>query len=543
MEAEQSQTTSFVSRDHGSSQMTEAVPGGVPWGNERGSNLKENAISSQSPLEHEFDSRDLYNNTSMVEVDGDLQSELIPSMAGPYLETDRAGMNPLTTSPTKISLSKDRFLHEQKERFAATSAGEASLHELQLKKNLDRGTVSLSQRLKALASLAELAVDVAESEKWGELAQKSSGISSVTSSKYLKESPRGVRSYRTPERMNWTKQESIYQNFLDHERSYESVQKYEREKASERGECARERKCGERKSLRDSKNDGETRISSDIRPNEEKVAELHHRYGASPAAILLLDPEPGNLVRGLLEDSVGERTGGQGLGEQANCQKVNVVSEVEGVETDLQHAIEKDRRNINKKEKTCVAEELQSFVDTANSPIIDAKGLASHHSTQNPSTQDTHKEDQEDLIREPLFSSLREEGRRDALGGLTNRSIQSSSSSKPRQKSSGPVLFSDRSKVTSLMPDRGASVPHKLRSTVMANRPLPPEADPYETDAFEPRRTPTYKTPGTGARPNTARLNGRKEMQLKGKFGEFQAQKEAFESQFFRIAPMDLSEI
>jgi hypothetical protein len=522
--------------------MTEAVPRGERWGNERGNNLKENAILSQSPLDHEYDSRDLYINTSMVEVDGDLQSERIPSMAGPYLETDRAGMNPLTTPPTKISLSKDRFLHEQKERFAATSAGEASLHELQLKKNLDRGTVSLSQRLKALASLAELAVDVAESEKWGEFAPKSSGISSVTSSKYLKESPRGVRSYGTPERMNWTKQESIYQNFLDHERSYESVQKYEREKASERGECAREEKYGERNSVSDRKNDGETRIWAGI--------------GSWPApgsparpTVLLLDPEPGNLVRGLLEDSVGERKGGLGSGEQAKCQKVNVVSEAEGVETDLQHAIDKDRRNINKKEKTCEAEELQSFIDTANTPIIGAKGLVSHHSTQNPCSrqdthkEDTHKEDQDDLIREPLFSSLREEGRRDALGGLTNRSIQSSSSSKPRQKSSGPVLFSDRSKVTSLMPDRGASVPHKLRSTVMANRPLPPEADPYETDAFEPRRAPTYKTPGTGARPITARLTGRKEMHVKGKFGEFQAQKEAFESQFFRIAPMDLSEI
>ena len=160
-------------------------------------------------------------------------------------------------------------------------------------------------------------------------------------------------------------------------------------------------------------------------------------------------------------------------------------------------------------------------------------------------------------------------------GILTSRSTESVSSVKSRLHTSpsGPVLFSDRKKVSSRADELGdgdgdggrgdsrASVPRKLRSTVIASRPLPALNDPYETDSLPARHVPAYRkpyTPGGGlARPTTARLTagrkkgertrGRAEWQenamLEDLEDEYDMRKEAFESQLFRVAPVDVTEL
>ena len=161
-------------------------------------------------------------------------------------------------------------------------------------------------------------------------------------------------------------------------------------------------------------------------------------------------------------------------------------------------------------------------------------------------------------------------------GILTSRSTESVSSVKSRLHTSpsGPVLFSDRKKVSSPAGelgdggggwgrgDSGASVPRKLRSTVIASRPLPAVNDPYETDSQSTRHVPTYRKPNTPSgglvRPTTARLaagrkkgdrvRGREEV-LRGNAvledleDEYDMRKEAFESQLFRVAPVDVTEL
>ena len=174
---------------------------------------------------------------------------------------------------------------------------------------------------------------------------------------------------------------------------------------------------------------------------------------------------------------------------------------------------------------------------------------------------------------------------------LTSRS--SSSISSVRRKKpltpTGKVLFSERKKVASPAPNpsRGAvvgsnsrpvggdgeredvgggrepstaSVPRKLRSTVIASREsitsIPPDADPYETDHFGAARVRTYQRPtdvnvlkkprGTCERPTTARLSAerrRSEVRVGGEYGEcverdYHVQRQAFENELFRVLPL-----
>jgi len=160
-------------------------------------------------------------------------------------------------------------------------------------------------------------------------------------------------------------------------------------------------------------------------------------------------------------------------------------------------------------------------------------------------------------------------GERGTKGILTSRSTESISSVKSRLHTSpsGPVLFSDRKKVGSPAGEAGdggwgqgdsrASVPRKLRSTVIASRPLAPDSDPYETDSQQTRHVPTYRKPtsATGGglvRPTTARFTGgRKRGQRSGGIegawqentalenlgDDYEIRKEAFESEFFRVVP------
>jgi hypothetical protein len=165
-------------------------------------------------------------------------------------------------------------------------------------------------------------------------------------------------------------------------------------------------------------------------------------------------------------------------------------------------------------------------------------------------------------------------GERGPKGILTSRSTESISSVKSRLHTSpsGPVLFSDRKKVGAPAGEAGdggwgqgdsrASVPRKLRSTVIASRPLAPDSDPYETDSQQTRHVPTYRKPtsATGGglvRPTTARFTGgRKRGQRSGgregawqentaleNLGDdYEIRKEAFESEFFRVVPVDVME-
>ncbi len=164
---------------------------------------------------------------------------------------------------------------------------------------------------------------------------------------------------------------------------------------------------------------------------------------------------------------------------------------------------------------------------------------------------------------------------------LTSRSSESISSVRKRQATTpiGKVLFSDRKKVASpatnslssadvagiirkkvavddpsqvghVASSSSASVPRKLRSTVIASRadPDPPDADPYETEAdFESTRriTNLYQKPkGAGVRPTTARLSAgrRRGERDQGNMADYQLHREAFEDELFRMLPVPLAE-
>jgi len=165
---------------------------------------------------------------------------------------------------------------------------------------------------------------------------------------------------------------------------------------------------------------------------------------------------------------------------------------------------------------------------------------------------------------------------------LTSRSSESTSSVRRRQATTpiGKVLFSDRKRVASpatnssssadvagiskkkvaldgasqvghVGSSSSASVPRKLRSTVIASRADqgPTDADPYETETdFESTRRMNnhYQKPkGSAAvRPTTARLSAgrRRGERNQGHMADYQLHREAFEDELFRLLPGPLTE-
>lgn len=134
-------------------------------------------------LHHRLESRELYESTWPGDEGRDWQTQrntrrdplLQHSVHSNVSELDRAGMNPLSTPPQRI------------------------YHQHFLDGGADRGTVSLSRRLRSLAqSAAELSAgQVLGHDKWEDESgahTKALGSEKMTVSKYLVDSPRGIRS-------------------------------------------------------------------------------------------------------------------------------------------------------------------------------------------------------------------------------------------------------------------------------------------------------------------------------------------------------------
>jgi len=130
-------------------------------------------------LHHRLESRELYASTWSGDEGRDWQTQrntrrdplLQHSLHSNISELDRAGMNPLSTPPQRV------------------------YHQHFLDGAADRGTVSLSRRLRSLAqSAADLSAGHDKWENKSGAHTKDLESENMTVSKYLVDSPRGIRS-------------------------------------------------------------------------------------------------------------------------------------------------------------------------------------------------------------------------------------------------------------------------------------------------------------------------------------------------------------
>ena len=175
-------TTSQISVKFGQEQIPMKSGSGGRWQEAKTFEDKEFEERSWFGLHHRLESRELYESTWPGDEGRDWQTQrntrrdpvLQHSVHSNVSELDRAGINPLSTPPQRIY--HQHFLD-----------GEA-----------DRGTISLSRRLRSLAqSAAELS---AENDKWeDERGAHTKALESekMTVSKCLIDSPRGIRSYKS----------------------------------------------------------------------------------------------------------------------------------------------------------------------------------------------------------------------------------------------------------------------------------------------------------------------------------------------------------